>query len=150
MLHATQIRFNSPHMACCFWLESLLMDSPLPGKLFILYLPGSILLILKDSIQVNLSLASSSLPNYARCHSLNPPTLCYNGVLIHKTRGSLRPGLRLNSWYNICDQHDCPKTRISQPGFPAPGSQLAGRGWRASLAKEKAPPDTCGGFWWHR
>ena len=122
----------------------------LPGKPFILYLPGSLLLILKDSILVKICLASSSPPNYARCHSPKPPTLCYNGVLIHNTRGSLRAGLRLNRRYNLCDHHDCPKTKFSHPDFPSPGSQLAGRGWRASLGKVKAPPDTCGGFWWHR
>ena len=60
MLHATQIRFNSPHTECCFWPEALLMESPLPGKPFILYLPESLLFILKDSILVKLSLASSS------------------------------------------------------------------------------------------
>ena len=82
MLLATQICFNSPHRACCFWLDPLLMESSLPGKPFILYLPGFLLLILKDFILVKLSLASSSPPNYSRCLSPKYPTLYYNGVLI--------------------------------------------------------------------
>ena len=58
------------------------MVSSLPGKPFILYLPESLLFILKDSILVKLSLASSSPPNYASCLSPKHPTLYYNGVLI--------------------------------------------------------------------
>lgn len=81
---------NSSHFSLYSMLflatEALFMDSPLSVILFIPYLPESLLLILKDSVQVKLS--PESPPPFQLCQVSHPKTSDIMMVyLFHKIGG---------------------------------------------------------------